>query len=148
MYNMATTGFPATGTISAALTLVQWIHHHGREPRPLECCVSNGLMSHRTYYLRIPGSNFSAIISTARELVSHILTFPSNGVCQYGLVSSVKMRLCLGHNCNTQFPYEGAHIGFCPKCRRKRSAIQNEYYEDGAIPGISLRRLGLDWDDI
>ncbi len=139
---MATTGFPATGTYSAAITLVRWIQDHGREPRPLECCTSNGLMSHRTYYRRIPGSSFSAIVSMAFALVSG-MPVPC-GLSAVSATSSVKMRTCLGHGCERQFPYQGPQIGFCPKCRRKRSGLEAEWWEEATVTRIQLRKLGLE----
>lgn len=134
---MGTTGFTATGSLSAALTIVAWVHTHGRHPTTLECKPSNGLMSFMTYYRRLPGSTFSAIISAAFELTSG--TYASHTVSH-----TMRMRSCLGHGCEQRFPFQGAHIGFCPRCREKRTGVEDEWYEANTVSLKKLRMLGLD----
>ena len=134
-------GFPAVGMFSAALTLVHWIQKHGREPRPLECTPKNGLMSHVTYYRHLPGSSFSAIISAAFCLVSGL---PLPLLSSASSAASVKMRTCLGHGCEKRFPFEGPHIGFCPKCRKRRLHTEDDWTDGAIISSRELRRLGME----
>ena len=138
---MATTGFQPTGSLSAALTIVHWVQKHGRPPTTMECKPSNGLMSFMTYYRRLPGSSFSAIVSAAFDLVSTAYTGVSTA-------SAIRMRTCLGHGCEQRFPYQGAHIGFCATCRRRRSGAEEEWYEASMVPPSQVRRMGVAEDMI
>ena len=138
---MSTTGFTATGSLSAALTIVAWVQRHGRQPTTLECKPSNGLMSFMTYYRRLPGSTFSAIISAAFDLTSNMQTS--------AMVShTIRMRTCLGHGCEQQFPFQGAHIGFCPRCRQKRAGVEDEWYETNTVSMKKLRSFGIDLESM
>lgn len=132
---MANPGFQPTGALSAALTIVHWVvQHNGKHPTTMDCKPSNGLMSFMTYYRRLPGSSFSAIISAAFDLAS--------GISYH--VSATKFRSCLAHGCERRFPYEGAHIGFCPQCRRRRWNVEDSWCDELTITGSKLRQLGME----
>ena len=99
---------PATGQVSAALSIWAWILDHGRPPKVNECRNKNGLYGYDLYYRVFATSNFSSII----PLVS--------AICG----SSVKMRTCLGwthrgEDCPNTFPDQGAHVRLCDVCRRQ-----------------------------
>ena len=137
---MATPGFKPTSPFSAALTLVQWTQTHGREPGWEDCKPPKpGLLSIMTYYRHLPGSTFSAVVSAAFDLVSSFGSYHGAGAG-----TGTKMRTCLGHGCGARFPFQGAHIGFCSACRKKRTQIQDEWYEEQGLDGPRVRQLGIE----
>lgn len=114
---------PATGQLSAALTIWAWILEHGRPPKVNECRNKNGLFGYDLYYRVFATSHFSAII----PLVSALCGAP------------IKMRQCLGwtakgQDCPNTFPDQGAHVRFCESCRRHGSSPTH-----GSIPATVER---------
>ena len=131
---MGTPGFQPTGAFSAALTIALWVKNHdGKHPTTLDCKPSNGLLSFMTYYRRLPGSSFSAIISAALAMVSAMPTS----------TTSLRMRHCLGPNCEASFPYEGSHIALCPRCRKHRAHAEDTPYETPWVTVHQLQRFGF-----
>ncbi len=118
---------PPMGQVSAAQELWGWITQHGREPRLSECNPSHGLRWFQTYYK----------VFNLRSFRGEILPLVS------ALMSSTKIRQCLGHQCSATFENMGNHIRFCHRCREKqRETDEGEYMIVMGLPSLTLRELG------
>lgn len=129
-------GFPPISPLSAAYTLVSWAEMHGRFPMATECRPAQGLHHWNVYYRALHCSTFSGVVSAAIDLVSAALS-----------AAPVKMRTCLGSDCDARFPDVGPHIRLCPQCRKHRGM---EPAMAGTVRRVELKRWGADlrhWDE-
>lgn len=131
-------GYAPITPISAALTLVQWTHLHGRPPLERECCGSNGLHWWPTYYKKFGVSTYSAVLECAFDLASGAWEQPR------------ALKRCLNYEvCGTMILDEGRHIRFCATCRQRRNETQREQHVDWMQPAPAsgvLRQWGMGRD--
>jgi hypothetical protein len=137
---------------SAAVMLMQWAADHGRPPLCSECRPAHGLMYWPTYFkvFECQGSGFSAVLEHAARIFAHSNGYPAP--CSSGLsalpTSAVKLRTCLGLDCDATFPDEGPHVRFCTQCRKRKiftdaHGHSTDPWLEPAVTRVQLRRLGF-----
>ena len=128
---MPATGVPPISPYSAALTIVQWIQQHGREPHKYECRPANGLLSYMTYYRHFHGAGFSAIVSHAIDVVA---TYQPPFPPQNNTPRTAVRCLC----CDTFFASDSRAVRICRSCKQRQ-----RYNEEFAGDDVFLEHRDL-----